>query len=165
MHWGASGVIVEFAGLVIVVLSLFYLAKQIRQNSDALNRANDFARAGSISASNSLYVQVFSGLVADPERASIYRRATNGGSLDEDESTRFAAFVNTFCAYAEALFHQHVVELGYYAEFGAEELVDIWGPYLHKLLTTAAGNICWETDAPHLYTQSFITAVNQTIKP
>ena len=91
MNWDAAGVIVEFAGLVIVVLSLFYLAKQIRQNSDALNRANDFARAGSIGDSNSLFVQVFSGLVADTEMASIYRRATSGGTLDEDESTRFAA--------------------------------------------------------------------------
>lgn len=75
----ASNLLFDFAGLVIIVLSLFYLAKQIRQNSDALNRANDFAKAGSISDSNSLYVQVFSGLVGDTEMVSIYRRATRRG--------------------------------------------------------------------------------------
>ena len=36
MNWDAAEVIVEFAGLVIVVFSLFYLAKQIRQNSSLM---------------------------------------------------------------------------------------------------------------------------------
>lgn len=87
-----------------------------------------------------------------------------GGSLDEDESTRFAAFVNSFCAYAEALYHQHLVALGYSTEFGPDELIAIWAPYFRKLLKTDAGNIWWETDAPHLYSQSFIAAVNQSLK-
>jgi len=163
MNWDAAGVIVDFAGLVIVVLSLFYVAKQIGQNSDALNRANDFARAASIGDSNSLYVQVFSALTADAEMASIYRRATNGELLDEDESTRFAAFLNSFCAYAEALFHQHVVELGYFTEFDEGELIEIWGPYLCKLLNTEVGSFWWKTDAPHLFTQRFRSAVNQRL--
>ena len=81
MNWEAAGVIVDFAGLAIVVLSLFYVAKQIGQNSDALNRANDFARAGSIGDSNSLYVQVFSALTSDTEMASIYRRAADRRQL------------------------------------------------------------------------------------
>ena len=160
MELGAIG---ELVGGVAVVATLIYLALQVRQNSHALNRANDHAQASSVQNSNSLYVQVFSQLVADAEMASIYRRGIGGESLDEVESTRFAAFVNSWFAYAEALYHQHQVALGFSSEFGETELLEIWEPYSRKLLKAEAGKSWWATEAPQLFSPRFLAAVNQAL--
>ncbi len=160
MELGAIG---ELVGGVAVIATLIYLALQVRQNSEALNRTNDHAQASSIQHSNNLYVNVFSHLVADAEMASIFQRAVSGDSLDEVESTRYAAFVNTFCAYAEALYHQHQVALGFSSEYGPGELLETWAPYFRKLFKAEAGNTWWATEAPQLYSRDFISAVNQVV--
>lgn len=49
MNWEAIGALGEIAGAVAVIVTLLYLAKQIRQNSKSLDRANEFAQASSIS--------------------------------------------------------------------------------------------------------------------
>jgi len=160
MELGAIG---ELVGGVAVIATLIYLALQVRQNSDAIRRSNDYAQASSIQDSNSLYVRVFSQLSQDAELASIYHRATTGEPLDEVETTRFGAFANSFMAYSEALYHQHLMELGFSSEFDKDELIGIWGTYLRKLLKTDAGNSWWSTDAPHLYSPEFVAAVNRAL--
>jgi len=72
VNWDAAGAIGEILGAVAVVATLYYLSRQIRQNSVSLGRANDFAQASSIHESNALYVQIFAPVVQDAEMASIY---------------------------------------------------------------------------------------------
>ena len=72
MNWDAISAIGEIAGAVAAVATLTYLSRQIRQNSSALNRANDYAQANSVHNTHTLFVEAFSALAKDAESASIY---------------------------------------------------------------------------------------------
>ena len=153
----------EFVGSIAVVATLFYLSRQIRQNASALSRSNDYAQASSIHDTNALYVQVFSLLVQDPEMASIYHRALRLEPLDDVEAVRFAAFINTFFAWSEDLFSQSNAELGF-SEYSGENslfLLETHYGYLGRLLKTDVGIDWWKKDAPYLFSNEYVRAINE----
>ena len=141
MNWDAIGAAGEVAGAIAVVATLFYLSRQIRQNSAALGRSNDYARANSIHGTNSLFTQVFSELARDEELASIYQRALAGESLSAVEATRFTAFLSAFFAWLEDLHTQTLIELNFpgLEESGVEFLLETTAPYWKRLIETEAG--------------------------
>ena len=75
MNWDALGAMGETFGAIAVVVTFFYLAKQIRQNSASLDRANDYAQAASVNDANSMYIQVFAPLAQNAELAHTYIRS------------------------------------------------------------------------------------------
>jgi hypothetical protein len=163
MNWDEIGVIAEVIGAIAVVVSLVYVAVQIRQNSSSLNRSNEYAQATSVHESNSLYIQVFSPILENGDVADIYNRAMNGADLSETDSLRFAMFANTYLAYVEALYTQHLIGLGF-AEAGEPEWVfDVVGPYLKKILTVPAARAWWVASAPDLFSPIFVSAISDLI--
>ena len=77
----------EFIGGIAVVISLVYLASQIRQNSRLLQVSTTAALADSDNLMSSLMVQ-------DPELIRIYRDGVGeGASLSEAENDRFNWYV------------------------------------------------------------------------
>ena len=155
MNWDAIGAIGEILAALAVVATLFYLSLQMKQNSISLDRANDFAQASSIHESNALFAQVFSPIVRDAGMASIYAKAIEGEDLDRVEATRFTTFVKTYLVWAEDLFHQQEVELGFAAVGDTELMLSTIGPYIHRLLNTRAGNQWWQSDARHHFSPAF----------
>ena len=76
----------EFVGAIAVVVSLIYLAVQIRQNTRSL-RAGAFQQYRQQSAE-------LRRLLAEPDMASVYRRGLySPDQLTEEERTRFAAMM------------------------------------------------------------------------
>ncbi len=75
MNWEIVGSTGEWVGAFAVVATLFYFAKQIRQNSASLDRANEYAQASSVHSTNSLYIQVFAPLSQNTVLAGIYKKA------------------------------------------------------------------------------------------
>ena len=112
-------------------------------------------------SNNSLYVQIWQPLMQDRELAEIYLKATTGKPLDEVETLRFGVYVNTFLALAEAAFYQSASGVGF-EELSEERIVviEILGPYLNKILNTEAGNNWFIEEAPALFTNEFLEAVN-----
>lgn len=165
MNWDAVGAIGEILGALTVIATLFYLSRQIRQNAHALDRSNEYARAASIHESNSHFSQVFAQLAQDAVLASIYHRALAGESLDEVETVRFQAFVNTFFAWFETLIIQTDTQLSFadLEEGGADSVVASMRPYFIRLLRTNAGRDWWASDAQHYYSPSFRSAIDNAI--
>ncbi|MFT5442735.1 MAG: hypothetical protein ACI8W3_001779 [Myxococcota bacterium] len=165
MNWDAVGAIGEVLGALTVVATLFYLSSQIRQNAHALNRSNEYARAASIHESNSHFSQVFAQLAQDAVLASIYHRALAGEPLDETETVRFQAFVNTFFAWFETLVIQARTQLSFadLDEGGPDYVVASMTPYFIRLLRTNAGSEWWNSDAQHYYSPSFRAAIDNAI--
>ena len=162
MDWEAAGAIGEILGALTVVATLYYLARQIRQNSASLDRANEFAHASAIHESNALYVQLYAPVIQDPEMASIYHRALAGERLDETEATRFSLFVKTYMVWAEDLYYQQEAQLGFAAvsEMG---VLDTIAPYASKLLSTHAGKAWWQLDARHHLSAPFFDVVDREV--
>ena len=101
MNWEALGAIGEIVGAVAVVLTLCYLALQIRQNTREV-QLNTFQ---AITERNQ---QQQSNLACDPELARIYRAGlADPKSLDENERVRFEAYVGIQLRNWEDVFLRH----------------------------------------------------------
>ena len=157
MNWDAIGAAGEVAGAIAVVLTLVYLSRQIRQNSDALGRSNDYARANSIHQTNSLFSQVFSELARDEQLASIYQRSMAGESLNDVETVRFVAFLNAFFAWLEDLHTQTLIELNFpgLEDHGVDFLFEVTAPFWTRLIATEAGRQWYQGDFHHLFSPEF----------
>jgi hypothetical protein len=154
----------QFLTSLGVLAGLFLVAYEIRQNSVALNRSNDYAQASSVHDTNALFVQVFSPLAQDAGLASIYEKALKHEKLDGVESVRFAQFVNTYLAWLEDLYFQQEMQLGFDSVAGTEELLTLSSPYIKRLLETPAAETWWHAEARFLYTPEFILAINSVIE-
>jgi hypothetical protein len=58
MQWEVLTFITEVIGAAALLITLFYIAKQIGIQSDQLKRSNDHQGAQSTMSNNSLYVQI-----------------------------------------------------------------------------------------------------------
>ena len=83
MNWEAVGAIAEFLGAVAVVVSLVYLASQVRSGTRALRTTMREAAFRSLQEWN--YV-----VLGQPDLSWIYQRGlTDPSVLDEEQSARF----------------------------------------------------------------------------
>lgn len=149
----------ELIAAVATVATLVYLAIQVRDNSRAVNRSNEFAQASSIHQITELFNELNWRLASDGELADIYTRALAGEELSATEATRFQAFVNTYIATIENLEGQQGLELGY-SELDSTSALDLLAPVVRQLLETRDGATWWQETAPHLYTAEFRSRVD-----
>ena len=79
MDWQILSLIIEITGLIFIVISVFYLAKQ-------LNHGNRLAGAESMSDAVQLYLQQYNNSFGSEEKAAFMRKALNDySSLNQDE--------------------------------------------------------------------------------
>lgn len=157
------GSIGELVAAIATVATLVYLSIQVRHNSQAVARSNDFAQAGSIHQITVLFNELNWRLASDGELAEIYTRALAGEDLNPTETTRFLAFVNTYVATIENLVGQQSLELGY-TELDSSSALVLFGPVLRELFETKAGQTWWRDTAPNLYTVEFREQVEAVLK-
>ena len=156
------GSIGELIAAIATVVTLVYLAIQIRHNSRALDRSNEFAQAGSIHDITLLFNELNWRLASDGELADIQTRALAGEDLTPTESTRFVAFVNTYVATIENLVGQQSLELGY-SELDSSSALNLLAPVVRQLLETKDGAKWWRDTAPHLYIEEFRNQVDAAL--
>ena len=101
MNWNAIGAVGEIFGGLAVVLSLVYVAAQLRQNTEALRRA---ASADAISAIRHWN----DALIRDPEVGRIFTQGLAGiDSLSEADRIRFITLMVNFFKTYEDLHYQY----------------------------------------------------------
>ena len=161
MNWEVIGALGEWAGAIVVVITLFFLSRQIAQQSKALDRSNDFASTNSVHNTNALFASFFEKLADNAELASIYHRALNGDELTPVESVRFKALINVFFAFLEDIHIQIGFKVGFdeFIEYERDELFAHALPYWNRLLSTKYGEEWWQDEAPYLYSNEFYTAI------
>jgi len=88
VNWDAIGAISETLGAIGVIVTLFYLATQIRQNSRLLSASTSSMTSAGINTTTSLIAQ-------DPEVARIYWSGLEDrDSLSESDRQRFDALLS-----------------------------------------------------------------------
>lgn len=148
MDWNVIGALGEVVGAVAVVITLFYLARQIREGAhqdrreqySQLNR--DFLQLPIAVASDESFAEVF------------FRGAVDPASLSQSERARFYSGVLITFRSIEALFHFH--RDGGVADWGAAShratMIDLLGmPGFQKY---------W-TDRRHWFSQEFQREVDK----
>lgn len=90
MNWEALGTAAEVVGAVAVVVSLVYLAVQIRQNTRQVEEQGRALRFSALGVLFDNWRNFRSNIIADPATANVWRRGNeNPGQLDEDEKVIF----------------------------------------------------------------------------
>ncbi|MEM7220329.1 MAG: hypothetical protein AAF515_18345 [Pseudomonadota bacterium] len=131
MNWDAIGAVAEVLGAAGVILTLGYLAIQIRQNTQAL-------RAASIDSMTSIANDIRTNLFSDPEIASIYMRGLEGiDNLDALETERFRLLMTNAIWALWNAFTQ--------AQLGDDHAWDAQKPLLRRFLTLPGGEWYWNT--------------------
>lgn len=162
MDWEAIGAVGEVSAAIGVIVTLLYLAKEIRQNSHSLDRASEFAQATSVSEMGALFEPMFASISNDPQFAAIYRKALDGEPLDPVESVQFSAWVNRFLSWTEHNFVQHRLRLGFDA-YSEQSAGDVLRPYIARLIAVAAVQQWWQSEGRHLYSEEIIGYVESLI--
>ena len=162
MDWEVLAAVTEIISAGALLATLFYIAKQIRVQSDQLRRSNYHQSAQSTMSNNALYVQIWQPLMQDRDLAQIYLKALSGEALNETESLQFGIYTNTFLALTEAAFYQTASGVGFddLSDEGPSVLETL-APYLRKILLTDAGGKWYGEEAHALFTSDFLEAVEQ----
>ena len=102
MNWEAISAITDTIGAVGVVVSLIYLAMQIRHNTKAMMAQSAREAVAAMRDFNQ-------SMIDDPEIARIFRMgAENLSSLNEDDRARFGHILFNFFKTAEELHYQYL---------------------------------------------------------
>lgn len=101
MNWNAAGVIAEIVSAIAVVISLLFLAFEVRRNRNATESASVDALAEGFNSTNAL-------LASDPELAAIWIKGmSNPTALSEVESMRFIATTQSYINHFSSVVKYH----------------------------------------------------------
>jgi hypothetical protein len=110
MNWEAISAISEMIGALAVVVSLVYLAFQIRQNTKQLEQSERTSIAASVTASATTYRENRQYIYTNPEVAEMYLKGlADPESLDEVERYRFRLLLSNFADANWDMYAQTVV--------------------------------------------------------
>jgi hypothetical protein len=153
MNWEAIGAIGEIVGATAVVMTLVYVAIQIKQSTTT-------SRAQAISQVNSQWRVLMGQIATNEGLAKIYRKATEGGDLGPDETVQYTAYMSAFFAYLEEVYL--LQQAGAYDEdMGSADIVDFLAPTARRLLINPVGVRWWKEESRNLYLAELCDRVNQ----
>ena len=155
MNWDAVIAVAEVVGAIAVVLSLIYVAIQIKQNTAA-------SRAQSINQINGQYGALMCKIATNGDLAHIYRKATDGEDLGPDEMVRYTAYLSAFFAFIEEIYLLH--RSGIYEEdLGEGDAVEFLAPTVQRLLASPAAIHWWKEESRNLYVPEVCDSVDRIV--
>lgn len=116
LNWSAVSATADLVSAFAVVVSLIYLAHQIRQNTRAMEQGDRTARATAFSVSATNYRENRKLIYTSAEMTRIYRKGSaDPASLTDDEKYRFRMLLSNFVDAHLDMFGQ-TVQTGYSPE-------------------------------------------------
>jgi hypothetical protein len=152
------GNIGEFVGAIAVVLSLIYLAFQIRQNTFQLNQNTEVVRANA-ELDNARLAADFNARIANNGELSELWRLGNSApiAISQEQTVRFGFLMGDLFYRLEGLFRQ------YRRGFLGSESWEAWASLMSRMLTTPVVRGWWDT-GQHPFSVSFREYVDQLIQ-
>jgi hypothetical protein len=125
MNWEAIGAVGETVGALAVLVTLVYLAMQIRQNTKSV-------QAAAVDSANSQVSKIREVIFADADVANMYRRGNEDpASLSEDDTIRYRLLMhNIMLALSNSITQASVSGL-------AESMAQVELPILRRVVGTA----------------------------
>ena len=142
MNWGAIGAVAEVAGVIALLLSVLYLAKQVKIGND-LNRTNTFREI--------MYgVGTHFNVMFGPDNAELVVKGyASYESLSPIEKLRFDHLLINFFQYAEDSWNSAQVELL------GQETLENWSWYLRTQFFPHKGVRDWWAHFKSSYSREF----------
>jgi len=138
MNWDAIGAVAEIVGALGVILSLLYLAAQIRQG---LTTAEDTSTKEIIA----LVVTQFNAMAEETNRSSITRGLIDYRNLSGDEKLTFDSLMTSLLMIVSASFMSNKANLL------TDELFSGWSGYLQPRLFPYSGMREWWDESRNVF--------------
>jgi hypothetical protein len=151
MDWNAVSAVGQLIGAVGVILSLIYLALQVRLNTNALRLATSHSLSEA-----SLHFSTT--LAAEPHRAHVFTRGLAGEDLTDAERSQFTYMFHAWI---------RITENGHYQFINGtldKELWDGWTETARSVFGAPGGRRMWATVKPRLRV-SFCEFVEREVLP
>jgi hypothetical protein len=152
MNWEAIGAIAELTGGIAVLVTLLYLAVQIRQTNRmqrqqiCIEQTNRCCAAGHVIATNS-------------EFADIFQKSLLGKELTSNEFMRLSGYLFSILTDFEEMYYTN--KAGGQPEFRWHSLQ----LHIHtQLKPNTGGNVWWHATKRGLYTPEFIQRVDRLLE-
>jgi hypothetical protein len=155
VNWEAISAIAEVVGVIAVIASLIYVGLQVKQNTE-------IARANIVHETNATSLRVNELIAQDASLAAIYRKGTNGVSLEGTDLERFTALVGMYVVWLEDVDSQYTSGL-YFDEDDDEDLVDYMSRDFARLFSTPEVRHWWHKIGKLEYRPSFIEKMDKHI--
>ncbi len=105
MNWEAASAIAEWIGVILIIVSLIYVALQIRQNTATIKAATELE-------TGRMWSELHSRVAHSPDMVDIWDKGhTDPDSLSPTEKRRFVWFVAEYFFVVENLYRQR--QLGF----------------------------------------------------
>jgi hypothetical protein len=151
------GAIGDLVGGIAVVVSLVYLANQIRHSSRQMDQNSRQLEASMYVQTNDAFSRWWTLLAASPELSDLWLRGLAGEELGRRDGLRFRFLMGILWTAFENNFQQ--VELGAVRR----NPLTISGRSLRRLLTSPGGERWWATEAADVLTPEFRAAVEAAL--
>ena len=159
MNWEALGAVGEIIGAIAILVTLYYLAKQIKIQHRELERSNNHVRAQLAIEINRTFVENFDPLMRDKDFVPIVHKGINDQPLDEIERTQFAQYVNRWVALLESLITVERSDVLFSDDYDFDFLFG--NSYASRLLDTKVGSLWFEQEAPLLYSEEYLNSIRE----
>ena len=157
MNWEALGAVGEVVAAIAVIVTLGYLALQIRQNTRQIETNTQAARLTAIDSVMAIGVEVRRSILENEDVARIYETGlADPDQLSGLEQTRFRVLMMSVMM----VFHAQYGQMGYLEDF--EEGWAGMGHALRRILTQPGGARFWDS-SKHEFPANFIQEVDRVL--
>jgi hypothetical protein len=152
MNWEAVGAVAELLGALGVIISLIYLATQIRQNTRSVRMSSHHGVADQFTQTNLAVVH-------DPQLIDLITRGSaDAESLSDAERTRFYAYIMAIFRTYEELFQLDRKGLA------DRELWEARRRSMRSWLARPGIRSWWSSEWSEMFVNSFREAVEEEVK-
>lgn len=151
------GAIGELVGGLAVVLSLVYVAFQVRQNSRQIEQNSRHLEASMYHSSGQAFAQWWSLLVQDEELTGLWNSGLAGETLSSNEKLRFYGMMSILFNAFENNFHQEQLGAHHRGTLGISRST------ISGILASPGGSAWWVRVAGRSLTPEFIREVESQI--
>jgi hypothetical protein len=111
MDWNVVSAIAQVVATVGVIVSLIYVAIQVKQNSKLIDQSILATRSATVHGTSVSFSRIYELLAQDSELCDIYQRGIRGETLTDNETGRFESLIFIYVAWLEDADFQETFDL------------------------------------------------------
>ena len=157
MNWEAIGAIGDFVGGLAVVLTLVYIAFQVRQSSKQIDQHSRALSASTFYAAGEGFNKWWALVIQDEAVAGLWKRGIAGEKLESTDELRFNSLAMMLFTSLENNFHQ--LQLGSISRNTLELAKRQWV----RVLISPGGSAWWKRQGRGSFTPAFVDSIEALI--
>ena len=158
INWDAVGAIGEIVGALAVILTLFYLARQLRHNSEIVESHTKELRLSALQDTASSFSHLRDPIIRDPDVADIWQKATTDyNALSGVEKLRADSMLQEFFFARQGVFNR-------YLDGDYDQWANHSDGLIKQFFRFHGIQQYWSKASPVMYQREFVDEINQLLE-